>query len=228
MSRPILVGIAGGSGAGKTWLSQRIADAFPAQVACVSLDDFYHDRSRLAPAARRGINYDHPRAIEWTLLRRFLNDYRTGRKPLRPKYDFTTHCRASNAVECEWKPILLVEGLWVLSRQGIRDAFDFTIYFQCPEEMRLERRLARDVTERGRRPNEVREQFRATVAPMHDLYVAPQRRRATLVLNSPISDAELELVIGRLRCLLADANAPHRKVSQMQCWQEGRQTRLVA
>jgi uridine kinase len=198
MNRPLLIGIAGGSGAGKTWLSGRIANAFPGQVTRVSLDDFYFDRSRMAPAARREINYDHPQAIEWTLLRNFLSDYRDGRKALLPKYDFATHCRAGSGVECEVKPILVVEGLWVFSRQYIRDAFDFTIYLDCPEGTRFERRLARDVTERGRRPEEVREQFRATVAPMHELHVTPQKRWATLVFDDPVSDADVELIVGRV------------------------------
>lgn len=228
MSRPLLIGIAGGSGAGKTWLSRRIADAFPAQVTRVSLDNFYFDRSRLAPAARLEINYDHPRAIEWMLLRNFMSDYRSGGRPLLPKYDFATHCRASNWEECELKPILVVEGLWAFSRKYIRDAFDFTIYLDCPEGTRFERRLARDVTERGRRPDEVREQFRATVAPMHELHVTPQRRWATLVLDCPVSDADVELVICRLRGLRQEL--PRRVMSPLcgvDC-EDRRKTRLAA
>jgi uridine kinase len=228
MNRPVLIGIAGGSGAGKTRLSGRIANAFPTQVTRVSLDDFYFDRSRLTPPARLEINYDHPSAIEWTLLRNFLTDYRSGGKPRLPKYDFATHCRASNWVECELKPILVVEGLWVLSRRYIRDAFDFAIYLDCPEGTRFERRLARDVTERGRRADEVREQFHATVAPMHELHVTPQRRWATLVLNHPISDADVELVIRRLRGLHQEL--PRRATSRL-CVADGedrRKTRLAA
>jgi uridine kinase len=210
MNRRLLVAIAGGSGAGKTWLSHQIAEAFPGRVTSVSLDDFYQDRSRLAPSARQRINYDHPRAIEWPLLRKFLENYRNGKKPLLPKYDFETHCRANNAMTCEVNPILVVEGLWVLSRRDIRNAFDLTIYIDCPEQVRLERRITRDVAERGRTAGAVREQFRRSVAPMHTLYVESQRRWANVVLGSPISAPDLDFIIERLRATVPGGDAPRK------------------
>ncbi|HMJ67161.1 MAG TPA: uridine kinase [Candidatus Binatia bacterium] len=208
MNRPLLVAIAGGSGAGKTWLSHHIAEAFPGRVTAVSLDDFYQDRSRLAPSARQRINYDHPRAIEWPLLRKFLENYRNGRKPILPKYDFKVHCRTNNAMTCEVNPILVVEGLWVLSRRDIRNAFDVTIYIDCPEQMRLERRITRDVAERGRSARAVREQFRRSVAPMHRLYVESQKRWANVVLECPIFTPDVDFIIQRLRAVVLGGDAP--------------------
>jgi len=210
MNRPLLVAIAGGSGAGKTWLSHHIAEAFPGRVVTVSLDDFYRDRSRLAPGVRRRINYDHPRAIEWPLLQKFLENYRNGRKPMLPQYDFKTHCRANNAMPCEVAPILVVEGLWVLSRRDIRNAFDVTIYIDCPERVRLERRITRDVAERGRSASAVREQFRRSVAPMHRLYVESQRRRANLVLESPMAASDVDFIIERLRAAVPGGEGPRK------------------
>jgi uridine kinase len=143
---PLLIGIAGGSGSGKTWLSRRIAMTFPGQVAHVSLDEFYRDRSHLPPGARRRINYDHPRAIDWPLLLQFLKSYRDGTRPILPRYDFTTHSRGQ-FVPCELKPVLVIEGLWTLARRELREIFDATIYLDCPPRLRLARRIARDTTE---------------------------------------------------------------------------------
>jgi uridine kinase len=199
---PVLIGMAGGSGAGKTWLSERIALAFPGQVARVSLDDFYRDRSKLGPAARARINYVHPRAIDWPLLLEFLREYRSGIAPMRPRYDFTTHCRQNESASCELKPVLLVEGLWTLARRELRQMFDLTIYIECPERVRLRRRVGRDTAERGRRAREVRAQFRRSVAPMHDIHVAPQQRRAGMVLTHPISERRIEEVMAQLRARL--------------------------
>jgi uridine kinase len=218
MNRPLLVAIAGGSGAGKTWLSRHIAESFPGQVVTVSLDDFYRDRSRLAPGIRQRINYDHPRAIEWPLLRKFLENYRTGRKPMQPQYDFKTHCRAKKAMPCEVNPILVVEGLWALSRRDIRNAFDLTIYIDCPEQLRLERRVTRDVAERGRNASAVREQFRRSVAPMHRLYVESQRRWANLVLESPMDASDVDFIMERLSAALPGGETA-RKVLLTPCIQ---------
>lgn len=200
--KPLVIGIAGGSGAGKTWLSQRLAAAFSGQVTYISLDDFYRDRSHVAPGLRRRINYDHPRAIDWPLLLKFLHEYRRGelRRAL-PRYNFTTHCRQDHGVpqgRDEWRPILLVEGLWTLARHDMRQMFDLSIYIECPPRLRLERRIARDTLERGRSADEVRMQFHRSVAPMHNLHVAPQKRWATAVLAHPISEAQVQELIARL------------------------------
>jgi uridine kinase len=198
LTPPLLIAIAGGSGAGKTWLSERIAAAFPGQVTRVSLDDFYRDRSHLSPSRRKRINYDHPRAIDWPLLLKFLQDYRHGTHPVFPRYDFTTHCRQKQSVVCDWRPILVVEGLWSLARRALREMFDARIYVECPQHLRLQRRIARDAAERGRSAREVRAQFRHSVLPMHSIHVAPQKRWATTVLAHPISEAQVEQLIAQL------------------------------
>jgi len=224
---PLLVGIAGGSGAGKTWLSERIARAFPGKVARVSLDEFYRDRSKVAAGARSRINYDHPRAIDWPVLLGFLAEYRSGRAAMLPRYDFATHCRQQQAKPCELKPILLIEGLWTLARRELRPIFDLTIYMECPERLRLERRILRDTAERGREATEVRAQFRESVAPMHDLHVAPQKRWAEVVLTHPISEQRIEELIGRLRARLNAGGTAILPVV-MHYWQERREWRDVA
>ena len=199
---PIIIGIVGGSGAGKTWLSRKIATAFPTEATEVSLDDFYFDRSDVSPDRRCLVNYDEPDAIEWGLLTEFLEAFRGGRPAHVPRYDFATHCRARQRAECPPTGLLIVEGLWLLAQPDVRKLFDLSIYLECPAQVRLERRLARDVVERGRHADDVRETFETVVAPMHTRHVAPQRRWATVVMHNPLSEADLEGVVSRVGRLL--------------------------
>jgi len=210
--RPIIIGIVGGSGAGKTWLSRQIAAAFPTEVTEVSLDDFYFDRSHVSPDQRRLVNYDDPEAIEWGLLREFLEDFRGGRPAHVPRYDFSSHCRNGQRAECTPTRLLIVDGLWLLTRPDVRELFDLSIYLECPAQVRLERRLARDVVERGRHAEDVHEVFETVVAPMHTRHVAPQRRWATVVLHDPVSEADLEGVVSRVRKLLHDGSAKDERL----------------
>jgi uridine kinase len=196
--RSVFVGIAGGSGSGKTWLAQRIAAAFTGEAALVSLDDFYQDRSHLTSAARCRVNYDHPRAINWSALREFLDSYRRGIPSALPRYNFATHCQERPTSAGVWKPVLVVEGLWTFARRELRPIFDVRIFVECPEELRLARRVARDTTERGRSERDVEGQFRRTVAPMHNIHVAPQKELATTALTHPISEADVEQVIRKI------------------------------
>lgn len=202
--RPIILAIVGGSGAGKTWLSRQIAAAFPSEATCVSLDDFYHDRSHLDPAQRRLVNYDEPRAIEWDLLKDFLAAFRQRRPAVIPHYAFATHCRERAGMDCPLSSLLIVEGLWLLTYPEVREFFDLSIYLDCPAHVRLERRLARDVSERGRSVGEVRRQFESVVAPMHLTHVEPQRRFANVVLHDPVSALDVEAIVGRVESLLQE------------------------
>jgi len=205
--RPIIIGIVGGSGAGKTWLSHQIAAAFPTEATEVSLDDFYLDRSHVSPDERRLVNYDDPEAIEWGLLREFLENFRGGRPAYVPRYDFSSHCRSSECAECAPTRLLIVEGLWLLTQQEVRELLDLSLFLECPAQVRLERRLARDVVERGRHADDVHQTFEAVVAPMHVRHVAPQRRWATVVLHDPVSEADLEGVVSRVCKLLHGGSA---------------------
>lgn len=204
-----IVAIVGGSGAGKTWLSRRIAAAFPTEATQISLDDFYLDRSHLSADERRMINYDDPEAIDWELLNRFLHDFRDDRPTSVPRYDFSAHCRNGQA-ECPSTRLLVLDGLWLLTRSDAREFFDLSIFLECPAQVRLERRLARDVVERGRDADDVRRVFSTVVGPMHIEHVAPQRRFATVVLHDPVSEADFEAVTGRINALLHGATTNQR------------------
>jgi uridine kinase len=196
-----LVAIVGGSGAGKTWLADRLQHALGSQVGRLTLDDFYLDRSYLSPARRSGVNFDHPRAIDWPLVERVLDDCRAGRPTRLPRYSFAQHTRLRQ--QEEWVPphSIVMDGLWLLLRASVRSQFDLCVFLECPARLRLERRLSRDIAERARAPDSVREQFWKTVAPMHELYVAPQVRWADIVLTEPPSEEEIQELIETVRTL---------------------------
>jgi uridine kinase len=182
-----LIAIVGGSGSGKSWLAQQLERKLAPDAACLSLDDFYLDRSHLTPARRARLNFDHPLAIDWKRLSRALRALRGGRPARVPIYDFTTHCRGPQDRLLQPKPVLLVEGLWLLHRRELRRLFDFSIFLNVSSQRRFERRLRRDLSERRRHRASVQEQFTRMVEPMHRKYVAPQARWADLVLSKTCS-----------------------------------------
>jgi uridine kinase len=202
ITTPRLVAIAGGSGSGKSWLTDRLQKVFGDKAARLSLDDFYLDRSYLPASRREQINYDHPRGIDWTRLEQVLQDCRAERGVWLPAYDFKTHTRIPREKTWYPKALVLVEGLWSLLYPAIRRLFDFSIFIECPEPLRLRRRLARDMAERGRQVASIRRQFRETVSPMHERYVAPQAQWANVVLKQPLQDAQISTLCQQLRDLL--------------------------
>jgi uridine kinase len=194
-----LVAIVGGSGSGKTWLAGKLLAALAPDAAGLSLDDFYLDRSHLSPARRARLNFDHPRAIDWAGVEQTLHALRAGRAAPVPCYDFKTHSRLPGGKVIKPKPIVLVEGLWLLHRRALRRLFALRLFLECPGGLRLRRRLARDLVARGRTRAAVRAQFQATVEPMHRRFVAPQIRWADLVLPSCCREREVEQIVARLR-----------------------------
>src|SRR5579859_2463241 len=171
---PKLIAIVGGSGAGKTRLAERLQHALGPRTARLSQDDFYRDLGHLPPSSRVTVNFDHPRAIDWLSFEAVLRDCRAGGATAVPQYNFDTHTRLPEKRTLIPGPLVLVEGLWLLWLRQVRDLFDLKIFLDCPEPIRLERRLARDAVERGRTPESVRRQFFRQVAPMHERFVAPQ------------------------------------------------------
>ncbi|HYC69619.1 MAG TPA: hypothetical protein VEB66_00330 [Opitutaceae bacterium] len=191
MSRPVLVAIAGGSGSGKTWLADWLRRLIGPRAALrLAQDDFYRDRSAVPAPRRAGLNYDHPGALDWEAFEAALRDLRAGRPCRLPAYDFATHTRV-DATPLEPRPLVIVDGLWLLRRPSVRHLFDLTVFLRCPEPERLRRRLARDIAERARTAEAVRAQFRATVAPMHRRFVEPQARWADVVVDYPLRTADL-------------------------------------
>lgn len=195
---PQFVAIVGGSGSGKTWLADRLASSLGKVAGRLSLDDFYQDRSHLTLAQRKRINFDHPRAIDWTRFLTALRALKRGRSARVPKYDFTRSTRAKQCQVCHPRPVLLIDGLWLLRHPQARRLMDHSIYLQCPARLRLERRLNRDAAERARTSAYVRHQFRTHTEPMHRRFVEPQAQRAEVVLSSPLSNADVRSLGNRI------------------------------
>ncbi len=200
--RPVLlVAIAGGSGSGKTWLAEKLAVALAPHTCRISLDDFYLDRSHVPLGRRSRINFDHPSSIDWKCLEKVVKKLRSGRAVSLPCYDFATHCRLSTSRNLTPKPVVLIDGLWALRRPSLRRLFGLRIFLDCPERTRYRRRLARDMLTRGRTRQSVREQFLATVQPMHEKYVSPQSTWADFVLRGPWGEWEVQLIACLIRLL---------------------------
>ena len=199
-----LVAIVGGSGAGKGWLVERLSRGLCEQSCHLPLDNFYRDRSHLPPGRRERLNFDTPDAIDWDQAERTLRDCQAGRATRMPGYDFATHRRIPATAAWQPRPLVLVDGLSLLVHPPVRRLFALKIYLDCPAELRLRRRLARDVAERGRSPGSVTRQFRSTVAPMHARHVEPQRRWADLILTQPFRKPDLLRLANRLWTLLTD------------------------
>jgi len=188
----------GGSGSGKSWLADKLAAALGGDAARLSLDDFYRDRSHLSATRRARLNFDHPRAIDWPTLEAVLRQCSAGRPTRLPCYDFATHCRSSKRRILRPKPVILVDGLWLLRRPSMRSLFGFRIFLDCDARTRFRRRLARDLRMRGRTAASVRKQFRETVEPMHRRFVAPQAKYADVILRGERQPS----AIGRLAAIL--------------------------
>ena len=195
--RPKLIGICGGSGSGKSWLVERLAEVIPG-AASLSLDSFYRDRSGLPMERRDRINYDHPRCIDWAAFETALRDLKEGRETFIPSYDFATHSRRQSGQRFAPQPMIFVEGLWLLRKPSVRRLFDLTFFMACPARQRLTWRLERDQSERGRTAESIRKQFAATVNPMHDQFVEPQKRFADVSICQPFDVKGVEAIFNAL------------------------------
>ncbi len=196
---PHIVGITGGSCAGKTWLADRLLNHFGENAVRLSQDDFYLDRSHLSPARRARLNFDHPRAIDWERLEKALGQFARGRIASVPRYDFVTHGRVPGEGTLHPAPILIVEGLWLFRRPTLRHLFDLKIFIRSTPDLCRKRRLQRDTTERGRSREQVLQQLERYTLPMSERFVAPQEKWADVVLNAPISEDQIFEIVNRIQ-----------------------------
>jgi uridine kinase len=181
--RPLILGIAGGSGSGKTTIAQRVMSALPAsQVTILEHDAYYRDRPDLSYEERCQLNYDHPDALETELLVQHLGSLRAGRAVEVPSYDFRTHRRAGTVRSIEPTAVIIVEGILVFADEALKQELDIKIYVDTDADIRAFRRIRRDLEQRGRSFESVREQYYRTVRPMHLLFVEPSKRCADVIL----------------------------------------------
>ncbi len=200
-----MIGIAGGTGSGKTTIAQRIAAGVPADhVAVIEHDAYYRDLSHLDAEQRQLVNFDHPDALETGLLVRHLEALRSGQSIVLPSYDFASHTRRAAGQPLAAKPLLLVEGILVLADARLRELFDLKIYVDTDADIRILRRLQRDIEDRGRSFDSVCEQYYATVRPMHLMFVEPSKRWADVIVpEGGDNRAAIELVVGRVQSVVA-------------------------
>jgi uridine kinase len=180
---PIVIGVAGGSGSGKTTVVRRIIDSIGLdQVAVLDHDRYYRDRNDLRLEERAALNYDHPDALETDLLVRHVHELKAGRAVELPSYDFTRHARLSNWETVLPRRAIIVEGILIFTDAGLRSLMDIKVFVDTDPDTRFIRRLQRDVAERGRTMESVIEQYQSTVKPMHLDFVEPSKRYADLIL----------------------------------------------
>lgn len=188
---PKAIGICGGSCSGKTTLAAHIFESLgPDQCVILPQDDYFFGYGD-APEGKGGPNFDHPDAVDFDKLSSQLAQLRQGDAINRPLYDFPTHLPKQETCRTEPRPIILVDGILILQHAPLREQFDLSVFVECEEQVRLDRRAERDVKERGRTLDSVYRMFAEQVAPMHDKYVEPSKVHADIVVNSQQSKTAL-------------------------------------
>lgn len=204
MQHPVVIGIAGGSGSGKTTVLERIVDAHGAGgIAVLDHDAYYCDLSHLPMEEREQFNFDHPDALETELMREHLDRLIAGKPVEKPIYDFTTHSRRAETERVEPEPVVIVEGLLVLAEQPLLETMDIKIYVDAADDIRLMRRIRRDMHERDRSIESILAQYERHVRPMHLEFVEPSKRNADIIIpRGGHNDVAIHMVLSRIRALM--------------------------
>jgi len=201
MAPPFVLGIAGGSGSGKTTIARSVLEALPRGTGILIEQDHYYRAQPHRPLEERErINYDHPDALEMDLLIAHLDELRLGRPITRPTYDFAVHDRAPEGLRLEPAPVVMVEGILVLADDRLRARFDAKVYVDTDADIRLMRRIRRDLEHRGRSFAQIRKQYYESVRPMHLAFVEPSKRFADVIVpEGGQNRVALELLLGLVR-----------------------------
>ncbi len=180
-----IIGIAGGSGSGKTTVVKQIAKALPPHCAAVvPLDSYYNDTTGLTPEERRQINFDHPDAFDWKLLTEHIKKLKNGEAIEQPTYSYIESNRLKETIHVEPKPVIIIEGIMALHYKKLRDMMDLKIFVDTDSDVRLMRNIRRDVVERGRTVDMVLEHYETAVKPMHEQFIEPTKKFADIIIPS--------------------------------------------
>ncbi len=178
-----IIGIAGGTGSGKTTVVAKIVDALPKDsVVVVPLDSYYNDTTLMSDEERKNINFDHPNAFDWKLLIKHINDLRNGIAVEQPTYSYILSNRLPETIHVEPRPVIIIEGIMVLLEKRLRDIMDLKIYVDCDSDERLIRNIKRDTIDRGRTVTMVMDRYQNVLKPMHEQFIAPTKRYADLII----------------------------------------------
>ncbi len=204
MTSPLVIGIAGGSGSGKTTVAQEILQRVgPDRIAFLQHDAYYKDLSGLPPIQRAEVNFDHPNSLETELLIQHIEQLKRGRPVEVPIYDFATHSRTAQTFTVQPRGVILVEGILIFAEASLRSLFDVKLFVDTDSDIRFIRRLQRDLSERGRTTESVVRQYMATVRPMHLEFVEPSKRYADVIIpEGGFNTAALDMVVARIESLL--------------------------
>ena len=201
MKNCILVGVAGGSGSGKTTVANNLVKAFKAEdAALVEQDAYYRELINMTMEEKAKVNFDHPDSIEFELLRKHLESLKNGESIERPIYDFTTHSRKEGTVKINPSKIIIVEGILIFAVSEIRELFDMKIFVDTDADEMILRRIERDMNERGRSLESVRDQYLATVKPMYLEFCEPSKRYADIIIpRGGENKVAVDMVISTLK-----------------------------
>ena len=203
MKPRIIIGIAGGSGSGKTTLAENIAKHFKGKVSILRHDDYYKSQKDLSFAEREKLNYDHPNAFDNDLLISHINLLKQGKSINCPKYDYALHDRSDRTEQIESTEVILLEGILIFENQELLNELDMKIYVDTDADVRIIRRILRDVNERGRTLESVITQYLTTVKPMHESFVEPSKKKADIIIpeggKNPVA---YEIIINKIETYL--------------------------
>lgn len=204
---PLVIGIAGGSGSGKTTIASLIVERIGADhIALIAHDSYYKDLSALDPEARARVNFDHPDSLDTELFIEHLKRLKQGIAVDVPVYDFKTHTRTPHTIHVEPKPVILVEGILIFAEPALRALLDIKIYVDTDADIRFIRRLQRDIAERGRSSESVIQQYLTTVRPMHMEFVEPSKRYADVIVpEGGLNTVAMDMIVSRLEALIQES-----------------------
>jgi uridine kinase len=200
MMKPLIIGVAGGSGSGKSTVARNVAGALgEASVAFLDMDAYYLDHSHLPFEQRKAVNWDHPNAFDWDLLVRQLADLSEARAIEKPVYDFHAHVRSDTVVQVPPADVIVIDGILLFVDARVRDLCDVKVFVDADADIRLIRRIRRDMTKRGRPLTEILEQYLSTVQPMHLEFVEPSKRYADVIVprggHNPVA---IEMIVAKI------------------------------
>ncbi len=193
----LIIGLAGGTGCGKTTVVNQILNELPkGEVGVISQDSYYKDNSHLSYEERVNVNFDHPRSIDFELLADHLKILKSGRSVQQPVYSFVEHNRTGDTITTMPRKVMIVEGILILTNPELREMFDIKIFVHADSDERLIRRLKRDIAERGRDINEVLNRYQTTLKPMHEQFIEPMKEFADIIIpNNKYNTVAIDIVI---------------------------------
>lgn len=205
MTTPFIIGVAGGSGSGKTTVTAKVLETIGPDMAAVIVQDYYYrDQAHLTFEQRLATNYDHPHAFDWPLLIEHIEDLLAGRPIDMPVYDFTNHTRATETITVKPAPVIVIEGLFPLYDAALREMMSLKIFVDTDPDVRFIRRLQRDIRERGRSADHVIEHYLATVRPMHNQFIEPTKRFADVILPHGANDPAVDIITTKVASLISN------------------------